>query len=54
VAGQTKKVDLVIKAACERLGVDPADVWDWRAYEHRVVVIAGDGRTLQVERERAA
>ena len=36
--------------ACAALGVDPARVAAWRAYEDRVVVIAPDGRKLQVER----
>ena len=37
--------------ACAALGIDPAArVPAWRAYEDKVVVIAPDGRKLQVER----
>ena len=36
--------------ACATLGIDPAGVPAWRLYGDKVVVIAPDGRKLEVER----
>ena len=47
---KTPEVDPDLAAACASLGVDPATVWDWKAYEDRVVVIAADGRKLVWQR----
>jgi hypothetical protein len=45
-----RQADAAVVAACERLGLDPATVLASKVYADRVVVVAADGRKLQVER----
>ena len=45
-----KEFDPLLVAACERLKLDVAKVLAWGLYADRVVVIASDGRKLEIPR----
>jgi hypothetical protein len=45
-----KELDPLLVAACERIKLDVTKVLAWGLYADRVVVIASDGRKLEIPR----
>ncbi len=48
--GTPREIDPLLVTACERLQLDVRTVLAWGLYADRIVVIASDGRKLEVAR----